>query len=264
MKTRPLVTLLTDFGRRDPYAAAMKGVVRSLCPEADVVDLSHEIAPQDVLEAALFLAAAIPYFPQDSVHCVVVDPGVGTARRAIAARIAGQSFVCPDNGVLTLLVERHHDAATTVHAIENPDFMLAGVSKTFHGRDVFAPASARIAGGASLTEAGSEVADPVRIELPVPVCEAERAVGEVIHVDRFGNCITNIPRSALRDAPPQAASISAGARSGIPIHAAYGGTAPGTVLALFGSTDLLEIAVNQGNAAEALGLSRGTKAEVNW
>ena len=264
MKLSPVVTLLTDFGTRDPYASAMKGVVLSLCPEASVVDLSHEIAPQGVLEAALFLPAAAPYFPPNSVHCAVVDPGVGTDRRAIAARVDGQTFVCPDNGLLTLLIRQNHDMSIAVHAIENGDFMRAHVSRTFHGRDIFAAAAAHLARGVPLAEAGRAVEDPILLELPAPVCERQRVIGEVIHIDRFGNCITNIPRPALQDVSMQDLEVLAGARSGIRLHAAYAETAPGTVLALFGSTGLLEIAVNGGNAAEALGLSREMRVEAAW
>ncbi len=250
----PIVTLTTDFGTRDPYVAAMKGVILAGCPGARVVDLSHEIAPQDVVEGALFLAGAVPFFPPGTVHVAVVDPGVGSARRPIAAAAGGQTVVCPDNGLLTVLARDHPvDAA---HAIESRGFTRDEVSATFHGRDVFAPAAARLAGGAPIAEAGPAVAPSLlaRIDLPVPVIDPRgRVYGTVIHVDRFGNAITNLARA---DLPPGATHCAAGEHL-VPLRRTYADAAAGEALALFGSAGLLEIAVNRGRAADRLGLRRG-------
>src|SRR5690606_13925034 len=185
-----LVTLTTDFGARDPYVAAMKGALLDGCPGLQLVDLSHEIAAHDVLEGALFLEAAVPYFPAGTVHLVVVDPGVGSDRRALAASVLDQVVVCPDSGVLTLLARAH--GLDEVRAIESPEFRRAEVSRTFHGRDIFAPAAARLACGAPLGDAGPRLERIVELPVPEPVADGSTVRGEVIHVDRFGNLITNL------------------------------------------------------------------------
>ncbi len=256
----PVVTLTTDFGTRNPYVAAMKGVVLARCPGARVVDLSHEIAPQDVLEGALFLAAAVPHFPPGTVHVAVIDPGVGTARRAIAARLGAQTLVCPDNGLPTLL-ERALPP-TAAHAITSRDFMRDDVSATFHGRDVFAPAGARLAAGAPLASAGPAVplADLVRLDVPTPHLDARGgAAGVVIHVDRFGNAITNLRATDLPALPD--ACVAGGTR--VRVVRTYGDVPAGAPLALIGSSGLLEVAVNRGSAAKTLGLRRGDAVSVD-
>jgi len=144
----PLVTLTTDFGHRDPYVAAMKGVLHQRCPAVHIEDLSHDLAPQDLIEAALFVEAAMPYYPPGTFHIVVVDPGVGTARRPLALKADGQYFICPDNGLMTLYLQQH--PLETAHVITNPAWMLPEVSATFHGRDIFASAAAMLASGSSL------------------------------------------------------------------------------------------------------------------
>ena len=253
-----LITLTTDFGTRDPYVAQLKGVLLSHCPEATLLDLAHAVAPQDRVEAALFLAGAVPTFPRGTVHLAVVDPGVGGDRRALAVEVAGQRVVCPDNGLLTLLTRSHPIEAA--HELTNPALRRQPVSATFEGRDLFAPAAAHLACGGALAELGPAVSDLVALPLAEPERDAGGAVrGEVVHVDRFGNAVTNIPVSML--------SLEASPR----VHAAghdfallrtYGAARPGEALAVIGSSDHLEVAVREGSAAERLGLQRGDRVEV--
>lgn len=250
----PLVTLTTDFGTRDPYVAAMKGCIARIAPSARILDLTHEIAPQDITEAALFLTGAVPYFPAEAVHCIVVDPGVGTKRLPVAVEAGGRRFVCPDNGVLALLL-RTLPLGEARH-ITNADCMRPAVSATFHGRDVFAPTAAKLAAGMPIGDVGPEVASLTQLDLPEPQAEADGTVqGEIVHIDRFGNCITNISREILpSDAPSEAVLPD---RTPLALRETYGSVRHGEPLALFGSSGRLEIAVNGGDAADSLGLKRG-------
>ncbi len=255
----PLVTLTTDFGTRDPYAAAIKGVMLGLCPQLRLVDLSHEIGPQDVLEAAIFLAGALPAFPAGSVHLAVVDPGVGSERRAIAVRAGGQTVVCPDNGLLTLFTREHPIEAA--HEITNPAFMRADLSATFHGRDLFAPAAARLACGAPLSEAGPAIEGGiVTIDVPEARREGETVHGEVLRIDRFGNAITNVQRALLDGAT--VTEVRAGKARLRALRRTYADVALGEPLALFESNGYLAIAVNGGDAGATLNLARGTAVTV--
>jgi len=250
----PLVTLTTDFGTQDPYVASMKGALHTGCPGVIVEDLSHAITPHDVFEGALFLAGAVPYFPPGSIHVVVVDPGVGTERRPVVAEAGGRVFVCPDNGLLTLYLREYplHDA----HIISNPHFMREDVSHTFHGRDVFAPAAARLAAGEALAQAGPAIDTLITLHVPeVETAEDGTIRGEVIHIDRFGNAVTNITESRLQPATAYSAEAPGLAIEGI--ARTYGNVAKREALALIGSTHRLEIAVREGRASELLGLARG-------
>lgn len=250
-----LITLTSDFGYRDPWAACMKGVILSIAPETRLVDLSHGIAPQNILEGALFLAAALPTFPSGTIHVAVVDPGVGTARKPIIAQCGGQFVVCPDNGLLTL-IERTHPVEAAV-AIETPAFIAANPSATFHGRDIFAPAAAHLALGVALADFGPAVGE--RIKIPVPEATLDKngqLHGEVIHVDRFGNCITNICRDMVPGDSDYRVQVAAAT---LPtILRTYGDAPPGTLMALFGSSGHLEIAISMDNAARMLQLDPGT------
>lgn len=251
----PLIALTTDFGTRDPWVAAMKGVIYSIAPRCTIADLSHDIGAQDILEGALFLAGALPYFPPGAIHAVVVDPGVGTERLPVIVRCAEQTIICPDNGLLTLLQRRFPVEAA--HAIENPDFMLQDPSATFHGRDIFAPAAAHAALGRPLEDFGPPVRELRRVEIPEPNADAEGQLhGEVIHVDRFGNCVTNI----LLDMVPVDMNyrVQVAAKTLPAIHRTYGDVAPGTLVALFGSTGHLEIAMAMDSAVDALQLHAGS------
>ena len=247
-----IVTLTTDFGWRDPYAAQLRGVLLARCPDARIHDLTHGIAPQDVREGALFLAAAVPVFPPGAVHLAVIDPGVGAARRLIAAAVGGQHVVCPDNGLLGALARRMPLGA--VRAIGNPALRREPVSATFHGRDLLAPAAAHLACGGALEELGPPAGAIAALALPQPRADGGRIVGEVLHVDRFGNAITNIAREAL--AGREGARVEAAGRS-LPLARTYADAARGEALALAGSAGWIEIAVREGSAAALLGLRRG-------
>lgn len=254
----PVITLTTDFGSRDPYVASMKGVIRTLCPNAAIEDLTHDIGPQNITEAALFMAAAAPWFPEQTVHVVVVDPGVGGKRHAALARAGGQFFIFPDNGVLTLLLR--DTPLQEARIIQNPAFTTRDVSHTFHGRDMFAPAAARIARGDALTEAGPPLDKLVEIGIPDPVREENTVHGRVIHIDRFGNCITNIPESMLDPSWVWEVAITSH-----PPHVrrqSYAAVDEGEPLALYSSTGRLEVAVRNGSAHARLGLDIGTPIEV--
>ena len=251
-----IVTLTTDFGTRDPYAAAVKGVLLAGCPGASVVDLSHEIGPQDVVEGALFLAQAAPWFPAGSVHLAVVDPGVGTARRPIAARAGAHLFVAPDNGLLSLALRRLPLEEARVIDPTRLD-RSAEESATFHARDIFAPAAAALACGRPLADLGPEAGSLLPLGLPEPQQLAGVVRGEIIHVDRFGNLVSNIDEGALGGRGCSRVEIG-GRRIG-PLRRVYGDAEPGGLLALWNSAGLLEVAVREGSAAAALGAGRGAR-----
>lgn len=264
MSTQPtgsrLVTLTTDFGARDPYVAAMKAVLHSGCPGLTIEDLSHEIAPQDVLEGALFVAAAAPYFAPGTIHAVVIDPGVGADRHPIVASAGGQIFVCPDNGLLTLFLQEH--PLEQARIITNPNFMRKEISPTFHARDVFAPAAARLAAGAKIEEAGEVLDTVITLRIDSPKIDQDGAIrGEVIHIDRFGNCITSIRRDLLRQNVEY--RIHWGETTLPGIRRTYATVAPGEPLALFGGFGRLEIAVRDGNAHKTLLIPKGTPVTLS-
>jgi hypothetical protein len=257
----PIITLTTDFGTRDPWVGIMKGVILGICPGACLVDLSHDIAPQDVLEGALCLEAAAGFFPSGTIHLAVVDPGVGSSRRPLALRAAGQCYVGPDNGLWSLVFER----VVAVEAVELAarEYRLPAVSRTFHGRDLFAPAAAHLASGVPLERLGPAVNDPVRLTLP-PVCrEGGLIVGEVIGADRFGNLLTTVTEEDLAglDAPRGLVVEIGGIRVGAPVSA-YSDALPGGPGAVVGSTGRLEIFVREGSAELTLGLGRGAPVVV--
>jgi S-adenosylmethionine hydrolase len=259
---RPIIAFLTDFGTRDHYAGAMKGAALSICPDATLVDISHEIAPHDVLAGALQLAAAYRYFPTGTVFVAVVDPGVGTKRRAIAAEAAGFRFVGPDNGVLSVALGQLGSA--TVIELTNPHFARDEISRTFEGRDRFAPAAAWLAGGVALRDLGPPVHDHVSLKVPGCAVSGERLWGEVLLVDRFGNLVTSIDReSYARFAAGGATRVSAGPHRLGPIVDTYGDVPHLALCVLFGSSGRLEIAVNGGNAAERLALAPGASVAIS-
>jgi S-adenosylmethionine hydrolase len=261
---RPIVTLLTDFGHTDPFVGIMKGVILTRCPDAVIVDLCHEVAPQQVLAGAFLLHTTTPYFPPGTVHIAVVDPGVGSARRALAARIGGRVFLTPDNGLLSYILEE--DPVETVRVITARELCLHEVSATFHGRDVFASVAGHLARGVALERVGPEILDPVRLLIPRPRADTgQRLVGEVLWIDRFGNAITSIHR---RDLSPLLGGGGRGGRvtvrnrslgSILGYFAEAGRGAPG---ALIGGSGHLELFIDQGNLADAWGISLGDPVVV--
>ncbi len=255
----PIITLTTDFGLRDPYAASMKGVIRNLCPAAIIDDLTHEIAPRNLLEAALFIEQAAPCFPQGAIHMIVVDPGVGTSRLPIAVAAGGQYFVCPDNGLLTLYLQAH--ALEAAHIIEHAAFMRPAISATFHGRDVFAPAAAHLANGIPAAAFGPPLDTLDMLHLPEAALHSDGGFrGEVIHVDRFGNCITNIVQ-AMMPAAARTVFLPNGMRAAP--AATYQSIPEGRPGFLFGSSGRLEIALRNDNAHKALGIGVGAPITVH-
>ena len=258
---RPVVALLTDFGTRDHYAGTLKAVVLSICPDATLVDIGHEIPPHDVRAGALELAACYRYFPSGTIFLVVVDPGVGSSRRGIAADCGDYRFVAPDNGVLSA-VFRELPPKKVVELTERK-YARPTISRTFEGRDRFAPAAAWLAKGIALMSMGRSITNYQLLDLPRPEITADGISGEVVRVDRFGNLITNIDRKALEQfADGRAIAVALDGRDIPRIVATYAEAPAGELCALFGSTDHLEVAVNAGDAAAALGLSRGAKATV--
>jgi len=253
-----IVTLTTDFGTQDGFVGAMKGVILSLAPRAIVVDITHEVPPQSVRDAAFALETACPYFPEGTVHVAVVDPGVGGERRALIFRTRRYFLVGPDNGIFSLLLE--HDPPIQAVSIENRELMLPGVSATFHGRDVFAPAAAHLVRGIPIGSFGPEVDDWESFSLPEPEMEGDTLRGQVVHVDRFGNLMTNL-RTEHLPFPPEEAEVRIGGIA-MRIYPSYSFAPCGTPLALFGSSGRLEVAVRDGSAREVLGVGEGEKVVV--
>ena len=252
-----IITLTTDFGLRDPYVAEMKAAILSICPSAALVDVTHEVAPFNVRMGAYVLASAAPYFPKGTVHVAVVDPGVGTQRRALLIQTRQGFFIGPDNGLLVLAAEKQ--GITAIHEITNPKVMLPKVSSTFHGRDVFAPAAAHLTNGVAPTEFGIKIQDFVKPQF-TKVTKGEGVVTcEVLHVDNFGNVITNI-REQESEGFKTGDFVNVELRDfklRLKLVKAYGETKPQEPLALIGSHGYLEIALNQGNAAKMLQVRLG-------
>lgn len=253
-----VIALLTDFGTRDHYAGTMKGVILGIEPRVALVDITHEIEPQDILGGALQLAAAYRYFPADTIFVAVVDPGVGSSRRAIAAQAGEWRFVAPDNGLLSL-VFRDTPPARIVE-LGDPRFARPDVSATFEGRDRFAPAAAWLATGVDLDALGPIVTDCARLAYPEPVSDGTTVRGVVLAVDRFGNLVTNIPRRLVERLG--AVRLRIGDTPVTTLVSSYSQMPDGQVCALFGSSNHLEFAVTRGNAAARLGLARGAEVEV--
>jgi len=259
--SRPVIALLTDFGNRDHYAGTMKGVALGICAEAMLVDITHEVDAGDVLAAALELAAAYRYFPAGSIFLVVVDPGVGSSRRGLAAEAGAYRFVAPDNGVLSIVFDENPPAL--VVELSEARYARPTVSRTFEGRDRFAPAAAWLANGIELTALGRPAGAVHRLEVPRPRGTVEGVEGEVVRVDRFGNLITNIDRQLLeRWASGHPVIVRVGSLQISKVVSTYAESSPGELCALFGSTDHLEIAASGSNAAAEIGAGRGTTVHV--
>ncbi len=256
----PLITLTTDFGLRDPFVGIMKGVILGICPEARLVDLTHQVAPHDVLEAMLALEGAVAFFPPGTVHLAVVDPGVGSERRAIALGSAGHYFVGPDNGLFTFALAA---PAWSAVSLETAEYRLPAVSRTFHGRDVFAPAAAHLARGVPLGWLGSSIHDPRRLRLPESRLEGAELIGEVIGTDRFGNLLTSVSAAGIAAlAGGGAVSVEVGGRGLGGLATSYEDAPDGVAAPIIGSTGRLEIFVRRGSARDLLGLGRGATVRV--
>ncbi len=278
----PLIAILTDFGTRDPFSGILKGVLATLAPGIPLVDLSHEIPSGDIRRAAVHLWQAAPYFPPETVFLAVVDPGVGTPRRAMVLRMetgpafVPQTFVGPDNGLFTFLMQANFHA----WAITNPEYMLPSPSKTFHGRDIFAPAAAYLAKGVSPANFGPALCDPVKLDLPKLESNSSNNIrGEILFADKYGNLLTSLGcferfGSGEIQFAPWLPGLSGGTfsadnfkvelpdGSGLSLVNTFDDILPGQCAALIGSSGLLEIASNQASAAALLKLDPGKTIKV--
>jgi len=261
---RPIITLTTDFGSNDHFVGVMKGVILEIVPEAQIVDICHSVQAFDVLDGALTISQAYSFFPTRTVHVVVVDPGVGTARRPILASSDKYHFVAPDNGVLSLVYAR--EQRMHVRHITSEHYFLQPVSNTFHARDIFSPVAAYLAKEVDSLKFGEEVEDYVRFSAPKPkAVDENRLRGVVLKVDRFGNLITNItPQDApvLFGAEATGFKIVVGNREITEMRNAYAEGAPGEVFAILGSMGFLEIAANRGAAAQLTGAGKGNEVTI--
>jgi S-adenosylmethionine hydrolase len=261
---QPLITFTSDFGRADWFVGVVHGVMNQICPGAHVVDLTHEIPPGNVGRAAFVLEAAAPDFPPEAVHLVVVDPGVGTRRRALAVRARGQWFVGPDNGVLDWALSA---PGADVRELREARYFRAPVSRTFHGRDVFAPVAAHLACGVPITAFGPAVTDAVRLPSGGPQRVDGRLTGRIMLLDRFGNALTNITEQDLSDAfamvPEAKLEARFGGRIVRGLARSYGDAPVGTVLVILGSSGRLEIAQVGGDVSTRLGLGEGDEVMVS-
>jgi len=276
MSEKVVISLTTDFGTQDGYVGVMKGVMAGIAPNATFVDISHEIPPQDVRSTAYVLWTMLPYFPEKSVHMVVVDPGVGTSRRPIAAKTPWGLLVGPDNGVFSYVW--HAAPPEMIVELASSDYQLGAVSATFHGRDIFAPAAAYLAAGVPLPKFGAEIKDPVRLPLPRLEITDGALHGEILYIDHFGNVITSIGRlvwegdylhldAAFGAAQPlmlraSGVNVRAAGRDLGPIRRTYGEVNPGDPLALIGSEGMLELAVSHGRGGDTLGVNVGDTVSV--
>jgi hypothetical protein len=261
----PTITLTTDFGLNDHFVGAMKGVILGIAPDAQIVDISHAVQPFDILDGALTISQAYSYFPSGTVHMVIVDPGVGTARRPIILTADRHIFVAPDNGVLSLVYAR--EERLSVRHITSDHYFLKERSNTFHARDIFSPVSAQLAKGVETDRFGEEITDYVRFGAPRPKPVDERTLrGVVLKVDRFGNLITNItPQDApqLFTATPPVFKIAIGTKApATRICASYAEGSPGEVFGILGSMGFLEVAANRGAANQLLGVGKGSEVNV--
>jgi hypothetical protein len=256
------VAILSDFGTADSYVAEMKGVMLCINPLLSIVDLTHEVHPGDIRQAAFVLWRSYRCFPSDTVFLCVVDPGVGTARRVVAVSRGDRLFVGPDNGIFTMIVDSDDFRC---HEITRPDFRIEPSSRTFQGRDIMAPACAYLSLGVAPTELGPEVVKPVRLKLSAPKIGARQIAGEVISIDRFGNAITNIPAQNMQaDNLTSSTTVYLRQRKVGPIMSTYSQVGRGKPVAYVGSCGLLELAINQGSLSRTLRVARGTKVKVEF
>jgi S-adenosylmethionine hydrolase len=258
--TRPILTLTTDFGTADHYAGAMKGVILRICPDAQIVDITHNIAPFAIAEGAYSIAQAWRYFPERTVHVAVVDPGVGTARRPILVEAGGQYFLGPDNGLLSM-VYLHEPAK--VRLIENEEYFLRPISQTFHGRDIFAPVAAHLAAGVPAANIGSYIDNFAQPDFAQPRRDAAGAwIGQIIKADRFGNLITNFHITEFANLAQGPFTLTLGSRRITALAANYQACAPGELFLIVGSSGYYEISLRQGNAAKYAQCKPGTPIEL--
>jgi S-adenosylmethionine hydrolase len=258
----PVISLTTDFGLSDFDAGVLSGVIWSIAPQAKIAELTHAITPFNILEGAVVLGRCTPFFPDGSIHVAVVDPGVGTQRRGLAARLGGQFFVGPDNGLCTLMARQADDQNLTCefYALDRPKYWLQDVTHVFHGRDIFAPAAAHLAAGLSIEEIGSRIKDPVMLNIPVPVQTVNGWRGTILHVDHFGNLTSNLTMIHLDGKSNIEVRVMNTVISGI--YTTYGSVSAGQLISLIDDSGCLEIAVSRGSAEHLLGAGVGTQIDL--
>jgi len=257
---KPILTLTTDFGVSDHYVGAMKGVILSVCPQAQIVDISHEVKPFGISEGAYLIAQAYRYYPARTVHVVVVDPGVGTSRRPILMEAAGQRFVAPDNGALAMIYSRE---TAKIRLISNEKYFRQPVSRTFHGRDIFAPVAAHVAAGVPPARMGKLIQDYLRPVFEKPQRTGKRTwMGRILKIDRFGNIITNFHAGEFPDLDQRNFSLALGPREVSVMARNYAQCGPGELFAIWGSSEYLEVSIGQGSAAREVGCESGAAVEL--
>lgn len=257
-----VITITTDFGEKDGFVGTMKGVIWNIAPNVQIADITHEVPPQDVLTGAIALWRAAPFFPGGTIHIAVVDPGVGTNRRPMAARIGDQNFVGPDNGLFTPMIldaEKAGRDMLFIH-LDKPEYWLSNVSHTFHGRDIFSSIAARLAIGIPLEYLGTPFIDPVRIHIPQPEKIKNGWRAHISVIDAFGNLTTDLHGSALETQDSLRVRIAGREIDGLVVS--YGHRLPGDLVALVDSEGYVEVAVVNGNAAQALHAKLGDPVEV--
>ncbi len=255
---RAVITLTTDFGLADPFAGVMKGVILNLAPKAQIIDITHQIEPQNIRQAALTLESAHSYFPKNTVHLVVVDPGVGSERRPIAVKTRTATFLGPDNGVLTSVMA----PSSRVYELTKTKYFLESPSSTFHGRDVFAPAAAWVAVGTPLSRMGRKIDDPHILKFPQPAVHENTITGEIISIDRFGNLISNITSELLDPSQTEPLTLLIGRHRIRGLKAHYSQLKPGEVGCLINSWGRLEVFCREGNAKNKLKCRVGTSLTI--
>lgn len=265
--TSPVITLTTDFGWRDGYVGTMKGVILSLNPSAIIVDITHDVEPQNIEEGGFLFAASASYFPSNTIHVVVVDPGVGSERRAIAIQVGQSFFVAPDNGVLTQAIAAlrsgTEDAQVQAVHLNRPEYWLPRVSATFHGRDLFAPVAAHLSLGVPLQALGEPISDWIQLARATAAFRTrDGIVGHVIHIDGAGNIVTDIGEKLLVGTNRARVTVRIAGRTIRGIKTTFADVGPGEMLAFIGSSGTLEIAVREGNAAERLGIRTGAQVDL--
>ncbi|HPA14269.1 MAG TPA: SAM-dependent chlorinase/fluorinase [Desulfobacterales bacterium] len=264
-----IITLLTDFGVEDEYVGIMKGVILSIAPSARIIDITHQIEPQDLVRAAYITKYSYRYFPRGAVHAVVVDPGVGTSRSILALEIKGHIFLAPDNGILTLLMDS--ETVDTMIRVDNREYFLESVSRTFHGRDIFAPVAAHLANGVAIKKLGPP-ADPKQLaRLPIQypaVSNRGELIGFIVSIDRFGNLITNIDWESLekfcRTGTGKTPEITIAGRKITGLSRSYENVKPKNPLMIIGSRGCIEIAVNRGSARLHFMAEKGDKVKLTF
>ncbi len=258
--TKRIITLTTDFGASDHFTGTMKGVILGIHPSAQIVDITHQVQPFEVSDGAFTIAQASPYFPKKTIHVVVVDPGVGSARRPLLVETAGQYFIAPDNGVLSMIFAR---GKALVRELTNPRYFLQPVSRTFHGRDVFAPVAAYLASGILPSRFGPKIQDHLRLTFEKPIRTSHKTwSGAILKVDRFGNLITNLHVHEFAGVSTRPFELKVGTEVIKRLALTFSECAPGELFVIVGSSGYLEVATNQASAVNLLGCGVGSPVEL--